>query len=136
MDQNKALSNVEKNALYVSYDVLGTHVELDIDFVKRYLVRGGKPVSDQEALFFLNTCKMQKLNPLVNGEAFLIKFSNDDPAQIVVGKGAYMRRATDHPDYLYKKDGIIVQRGQEICKKEGCCVYPGENLIGGWCSPG
>ncbi len=133
MEQNKALSNVEQNALSVSYDVLGSRVELDLDFVKRYLVRGGRQVSDQEAMLFLNTCKMQKLNPLVSGEAYLIKYSADDPAQIVVGKGAYMRRAICNPDYLYKEDGIIVQRGQEIFKKEGCCVYPGEALIGGWC---
>lgn len=35
-----ALSKAEQNALSVSYDVLGTHVELDLQFVKRYLVRG------------------------------------------------------------------------------------------------
>ena len=35
-----AMSKAESNALVVSYDVLGTHVELDLDFVKKYLVRG------------------------------------------------------------------------------------------------
>lgn len=130
---NKTLTKAEQNALSVSYDVLGSHVEIDLDFVKRYLVRGGKPVSDQEAVFFMNTCKMQKLNPLVAGEVYLIKYSADDPAQMVVGKNAYLRRAFEHPDYLFKEEGIIVQRGNEIVKKEGCCPYPGENLIGGWC---
>lgn len=40
MEQNKALSTVEQNALQVSYEICGTSVQLDIDFVKKYLVRG------------------------------------------------------------------------------------------------
>ena len=87
------MSQAESNALVVSYDVLGTHVELDLDFVKKYLVRGrAELVSNQELVFFMNTCKMQKLNPLVAGEVYCIQFGND-PAQMVVGKGAYLRRA-------------------------------------------
>ena len=129
-----AMSKAESNALVVSYDVLGTHVELDLPFVKKYLVRGrAELTSDQELVFFMNTCKMQGLNPLVNGEVYLIKYSKDDPAQMVVGKDAYLRRAFEHPDYLYKQDGIVVQRGDQIVQKEGCCLYPGEGLIGGWC---
>lgn len=128
-----ALSKAEQNALVVSYDVLGTRVDLDLQFVKRYLVRGNpEKITDQEIVFFMNTCKMQKLNPLVSGEVYCIKFGNE-PAQMVVGKGAYLRRAFEHPEYLYKEEGIIVQRGDEITHKEGCCIYPGEILIGGWC---
>lgn len=128
-----ALSKAEQNALTVSYDVLGTHVELDLQFVKSYLVRGNpEKITDQEIVFFMNTCKMQKLNPLVAGEVYCIKFGNE-PAQMVVGKGAYLRRAFEHPDYLCKEDGIVVMRGKEILQKEGCCLYPGETLLGGWC---
>ena len=131
---SNALSKAEKNALSVSYDVLGTHVELDLDFVKRYLVRGRSELTtDQELVFFMNTCKMQNLNPLVSGEVYLIKYSKDEPAQMVVGKDAYLRRAFNNPDYLFKNDGITVQRGNAIVQKEGCCLYPGEALIGGWC---
>lgn len=128
-----ALSKAEQSALTVSYDVLGTHVELDLQFVKSYLVRGNpEKITDQEIVFFMNTCKMQKLNPLVAGEVYCIKFGNE-PAQIVVGKGAYLRRAFEHPDYLCKEDGIVVVRGNDILQKEGCCLYPGETLLGGWC---
>ncbi len=134
MTENTALSTAEQNALIISYDVLGSHVELTLDFVKKYLVRGRADLtSDQEVVFFMNTCKMQKLNPLVQGECYLIKYSEKEPAQMVVGKDAYLRRAYDNPNYLQKQDGIIVQRGNEIIKKEGCCLYPGESLIGGWC---
>ena len=133
MAPTMALSQAEQNALCVSYDVLGTHVELDLQFVKRYLVRGNPDkITDQEIVFFMNTCKMQKLNPLVAGEVYCIKFGND-PAQMVVGKGAYLRRAYEHPDYLCKEDGIVVLRNGEVIQKEGCCLYPGEQLIGGWC---
>lgn len=128
-----ALSKAEQNALTVSYDVLGTHVELDLQFVKSYLVRGNpEKITDQEIVFFMNTCKMQKLNPLVAGEAYCIKFGNE-PAQMVVGKGAYLRRAYENPDYLCKEDGIVVMRDKDILQKEGCCLYPGETLLGGWC---
>ena len=128
-----ALSKAEQNALTVSYDVLGTHVELDLQFVKSYLVRGNpEKITDQEIVFFMNTCKMQKLNTLVAGEVYCIKFGNE-PAQMVVGKGAYLRRAFEHPDYLCKEDGIVVMRGKDILQKEGCCLYPGETLLGGWC---
>ena len=124
----------EKNALCVQYDASGAQVVLDLNFVKKFLVRGdAKLVTDQEVVFFMNLCKVQKLNPLTGGEVYLIKYKADDPAQTVVGKGAYMRRLYEHPDYLCKEDGITVLRGSEIIKKEGCCVYPSEKLIGGWC---
>ena len=114
------MSKAESNALVVSYDVLGTHVELDLDFVKKYLVRGkAELVSNQELVFFMNTCRQQKLNPLAQGEVYLIKYSEKDPAQMVVGKDAYLRRAFEHPDQIFQK--------------EGCCLYPGESLVGGWC---
>lgn len=128
------LTKAEQNALCASYDVMGTHVELDLPFVKKYLVRGrSELVSDQEIVFFMNTCKQLKLNPTVGGEIYLIKYSKDDPAQTVIGKETYMRRAWEHPNYLFKEDGIVVQRGNQIIQKEGCCLYPGEALIGGWC---
>ena len=115
------LTKAEQNALCASYDVMGTHVELDLPFVKKYLVRGrSELVSDQEIVFFMNTCKQLKLNPTVGGEIYLIKYSKDDPAQTVIGKETYMRRAWEHPNYLFKEDGIVVQRGNQIIQKEGC----------------
>ena len=128
------LSKAEQNALSVSYEVYGKRIDLDLQFVKKYLVRGKADlVSDQEIVFFMNTCKQMSLNPLVQGEVYLIKYSDGDPAQIQVGKGAYLRRAFEHPNYMAKNDGITVKRGDEIVQKEGTCLYPGEDLVGGWC---
>lgn len=129
-----AMSSAEENALIVSYDVFGAHVVMDLPFVKKYLVRGrAELTTDQELVFFMNTCKQQGLNPLVGGEVYLIKYSKDEPAQMVIGKDAYLRRAFSNPDYLFKNDGITVQRGGAIIQKEGCCLYPNEKLLGGWC---
>ena len=131
----KALTKAEQSALDIGYDVQGVRVELDADLVTKYLVRGNAElVTPQEVLFFMNTCKAQKLNPLVNGEVYLVKYAGNTPAQMVIGKGAYLRRATSHPDYLGISDGITVQRGNEIIQKRGTCLYEdiGEKLIGGW----
>ena len=70
-----AMSKAETNALSVSYEVMGTKVDLDLDFVKRYLVTGdANKITNQEIVFFMNTCKMLKLNPMVSGEVYCIKF--------------------------------------------------------------
>lgn len=77
--------------------------------------------------------KVVLMADIYNAPELMAWYSKDDPAQMVVGKDAYLRRAFDHPDYLFKNDGITVQRGNEIIQKEGCCLYPGETLVGGWC---
>ena len=113
MEQNKALSTVEQNALQVSYEICGTSVQLDIDFVKKYLVRGrSELVTDQELVMFINTCKMQKLNPLANGEVYLIKYSKDEPAQMVVGKDSYNKRALSFAGirWFRRKDAACILR--------------------------
>lgn len=117
----------------ITYETsLGT-VDLDFQTVKNYLVRGqADKITDQEVILFMKTCQAQKLNPFAKGEAYLIKFGND-PAQMVVGKDAYMRRAEENPSYRGHKSGIVVLRGEQVIQKEGTCLYPGETLLGGWC---
>lgn len=117
----------------ITYETsLGT-VDLDFQTVKNYLVRGqADKITDQEVILFMKTCQAQKLNPFAQGEAYLIKFGSD-PAQMVVGKDAYMRRAEENPAYRGHKSGIVVLRGDQVIQKEGTCLYPGETLLGGWC---
>lgn len=112
---------------------LGT-VNLSQEDVKKYLVRGNaNAVTEGEIVMFMALCKAQKLNPFVSGEVHLIKYSKDDPAQMVIGYDTYKRRADENPSFLFKESGIVVQRGKDIVKKEGACLYPTETLIGGWC---
>ena len=56
------------------------------------------------------------MNPLVYGEVYLIKFGNE-PAQLVIGKETYMKRAFKNPNYNGMKSGIVVQRGEDISER-------------------
>ena len=118
----------------VNYETALGNVQLDPDTVKQYLVRGNGSVSDQEVYLFVKMCQAQKLNPFVTGEVHLIKFGTQ-PAQMVVGYDTYKRRAEDNPNHLFFESGIVVCRGGsgEIVQKKGACLYPTENLLGGWC---
>ena len=116
----------------IKYETSLGEVEISPETVRRYLVRGTGNVSEQEVMLFMKLCEAQKLNPFVNGEVYLIKYGTQ-PANMVVGYDTYKRRAEEHPDYLYKENGIVVIRGNDVVKKDGACIYPGEKLIGGWC---
>ena len=116
----------------IKYESAFGSVELTPDTVKNYLVKGNGAVTDQEVGLFIKLCQGQRLNPFVQGEAYLIKFGTQ-PAQMVIGYDTYKRRAEENPNYLYMESGIVVQRGNQIVKKDGACLYPTEVLIGGWC---
>lgn len=105
---------------------------LTADTVKNYLVSGNGAVTDQEVLMFIELCKAQKLNPFIR-EAYLIKFGNS-PANIVVGKDVFVKRAHRNPNYEGMRAGIVVaSKNGEIKEREGSLKAPGEELIGGWC---
>ena len=125
------MSNELRKVEYQS--ISGIQVELDADTVIKYCARGNGNITPQEVALFLRTCQAKRLDPLENGEVYLIKYDNTKPAQIVVGKHAYLRRADRNPEYRGKKSGIVIVRDGKVIQKEGCCLYPGEVLIGGWC---
>ncbi|KXZ40040.1 phage recombination protein Bet [Alkalithermobacter thermoalcaliphilus JW-YL-7 = DSM 7308] len=114
------------------YETEHGKVELTPDIIKRYLVSGdSERVTDQEVMMFLNICKYQKLNPFLR-EAYLIKFGNS-PANIVVGKDTFTKRAYRNPRYNGIKAGIVILNRQgESIYREGSLKAPGEQLIGGW----
>ena len=126
---SKELSKVEYQS------ISGIQVELDADTVIKYCARGNGNITPQEVALFLRTCQAKRLDPLENGEVYLIKYDNTKPAQIVVGKHAYLRRADRNPEYRGKKSGIVIVRDGKVIQKEGCCLYKvlNETLIGGWC---
>src|SRR5699024_3015705 len=126
MTTNNQLQNVK-----MSYEVNGEAVNLTMNTVKQYLVRGqADKVTDQEVVMFMNLCKYQKLNPFLN-EAYLVKFGND--AQIITGKEAFMKRAEQNDKYEGFKAGIIVlTKDGQIQKREGTFSLEDERLVGGW----
>lgn len=114
----------------VSFEVNGEQVKLTGATVKNYLVSGNGQVSDQELVMFINLCKYQKLNPFLN-EAYLVKFGSQ-PAQIIVSKEAFMKRAESHPQYNGMEAGIIVERDNDLVEIEGAVKLSKDKLIGGW----
>lgn len=120
----------ESTGLQVKFDSAFGEVVITSEDVKKYLVRGNGNVTDQEIKLFMELCKYQKLNPFV-GECYPIKFGTD--FQLVVGYETYKRRAEENPSYIGRKSGIVVLRGEQVVQKEGTCLYPTEQLIGGWC---
>ncbi|MCC5894865.1 MAG: phage recombination protein Bet [Alkalibacterium sp.] len=114
----------------VTFEVNGESVKLTGATVKNYLVSGNGEVSDQELVMFINLCKYQKLNPFLN-EAYLVKFGSQ-PAQIIVSKEAFMKRAESHKLYDGFDAGIIVERENDLVEIEGAVKLSKDKLIGGW----
>src|SRR5699024_3485254 len=111
-------------------EVNGEQINLSGNTVKQYLVSGNGNVTDQEVVMFLNLCKFQQLNPFLN-EAYLIKFGSQ-PAQIIVSKEAFMKRAEMNPHYRGVEAGIIVERNNELKEVEGAVKLPSDKLIGAY----
>lgn len=114
----------------IEFEVNGEPVKLSGNTVQQYLVRGNGDVTEQEIVMYINLCKYQKLNPFLN-EAYLVKFKGA-PAQIIVSKEAFMKRAEANENYAGMEAGIIVERDGQIVDIEGAIKLPNDNLIGGW----
>ena len=126
------IQSMNKSALALAEFTTETGQVLTADTVKNYLVSGNGNVTDQEVLMFIELCKAQHLNPFIR-EAYLIKFGNS-PANIVVGKDVFLKRAHRNPDYEGMRAGIVIAtKNGEIKEREGSLKAPGEELIGGWC---
>jgi len=101
---------------------------LTMETVKKYLC----PTASEEELFlFISLCKGNLLNPFQR-DAYLVKYKADAPASMVVSKDAYFKRADSFPQYDGLKSGIIAMLGTKREYREGCMVFKGELLVGGW----
>lgn len=108
-------------------------ITLSSQVVRDYLVSGGGAVTDQEIKLFIGLCAGQKLNPFIR-EAYLIKFGEKDPAQMVVSKDVYQKRANKNPNYAGKKTGIVVLGSNgNVEYREGALYMENEKILGGWC---
>lgn len=121
----------QSNTGLVEYESNGEIVKLSTTTIKNYLVSGGGNVTDQEVFMFLSLCRFQHLNPFLR-EAYLIKFGNN-PAQMVVGKDYFIKKAKKNPNFKGKQTGIIILKGNgEIEEREGSFYLPNEKVVGGW----
>lgn len=115
----------------VSYNVGGQEVKLSFNIVRNYLTKGCKNVPDYDVVQFIQICRFNTLNPFL-GEAFLVKYDEKSPAQMVVSKEALMKRAETNEHYKGFKAGIIVKRGEGVEYLEGSFKMPEDTIVGGW----
>ena len=87
----------ETKELAVVYEVDGSEIKLTPSIVQNYIVGNDAQITMPEFKFFTELCKARKLNPFLK-EAFCIKYGNQ-PAQMVVGKDAVLKRAIRNANY-------------------------------------
>lgn len=115
----------------VAYMANGVEVKISMNDVKNYLVSGDKDrVTVKEVVMFMNLCRFAGLNPWLK-EAYIIKYGNE-PATLVTGKEAFLKRAEANPEYDGMESGVIVQAENAIEYRTGTLVLKGEELVGGW----
>lgn len=114
----------------VEFEVNNEIVALSPSIVQQFVTKGNDKITKEEAVNFMMLCKYAKLNPFLN-EAYLIKFDGT-PAQMIVSKEAFLKRAQRHPKFNGYKAGIVVLRKEDIVKKDGQTLYPNEQLLAGW----
>ena len=121
----------ESKELEVLYSIGDNEIRLTPNIVQNYIVGNDSKITLPEFKFFTELCRARKLNPFLK-EAYCIKYGNQ-PAQIVVGKDVFLKRADAHPQYNGKETGVIIQtEAGEIVERHGCFVSANETLIGGW----
>jgi phage recombination protein Bet len=127
-----ATTDNQTNKGVTVYNVGGYEIKLSKEIVRYTLLRGQDNVTDDEIVSFIALCKFNKLNPFIR-ECFLVKYKNA-PAQMIVSKDAFFKRADTCPNYDGFEAGIIVTDGDgDVIEKDGCFVAPSETLVGGWC---
>ncbi|MCK9568688.1 phage recombination protein Bet [Candidatus Pacearchaeota archaeon] len=105
--------------------------DLTFEDIKTYICPAA---NDQEVMIFLKLCQARNLNPFLR-DAYLIKYDQTKPAQMVVGKDAFTKKAEDHPKFDGYKAGIIVKNPGSLNGldyREGTFLLKGEDLLGGW----
>lgn len=130
------MSNTKEEAkkeIAVVYEVDGEQIKLTPSIVQNYIVGTDAQITMPEFKFFTSLCKARGLNPFLK-EAYCIKYGKN-PAQIVVGKDAVLKRAIKNPNYDGMESGVIVQVKEtgEITERKGTFyLRDSENLVGGW----
>jgi len=115
----------------VQYKIGDIEVKLSPTIVRDYLT-GGMPVSDSEYKLFVDLCRARKLNPFLK-EVYIIKYSQNSPATIVVGQDAIVKRATTHPQFDGYEEGLYVQTEKgDIEERKGAFYLPTEKIVGAW----
>lgn len=123
----------ENKEIMVKYEIDGQEIKLTPSIVQEYIVGTDAKITMQEFKLFTELCKCRKLNPFLR-EAYLIKYKNGQPASLVVGKDAILKRAVLNSNYNGMKSGIVIQKEDgTIEERKGLFYLPGKEIVvGGW----
>lgn len=111
-------------------DAAGNELKLTTTDIKQYICPN-QNISDAEAYMFLSLCKYQGLNPFLR-DAYLVKYGSN-PATMIVGKDAFVKKAQKNPKYQGMRSGIVVMTEDgKIENREGEIYTENERLLGGW----
>lgn len=125
------MSEPIKQEVAVVYKIDDTEIKLTPKIVQDYIVSGSAAITMPEFKMFTELCKVRKLNPFLK-EAYLIKFGSQ-PAQMVVGKDAILKRAISNKAFDGREQGIIVVNLKgDIEERKGTFKLKEEQLVGGW----
>lgn len=133
MSNTETKEKETKKEIAVVYEVDGEQIKLTPSIVQNYIVGTDAQITMPEFKFFTSLCKARGLNPFLK-EAYCIKYGKN-PAQIVVGKDAVLKRAIKNLNYDGMESGVIVQDKEtnEIIERKGTFyLRDRENLVGGW----
>lgn len=133
MSNTETKEKETKKEIAVVYEVDGEQIKLTPSIVQNYIVGTDAQITMPEFKFFTSLCKARGLNPFLK-EAYCIKYGKN-PAQIVVGKDAVLKRAIKNPNYDGMESGVIIQNKEtsEIIERKGTFyLRDSENLVGGW----
>lgn len=124
------LQTTEKNS--VTYTSGKDEITLTPNVVTQFVTKGNGQISTAEAYNFIQLCRYNGLNPFLN-EAYIIKFGNA-PAQLIVSKEAFMKRAERQETYQGFEAGVISFNPEtnDIAEREGAFSLPNEQIVGGW----
>ena len=132
MSNEVTTPTVQSQELTVKFEIDGQEIKLTPKIVQEYIVGTEAKITNQEFKLFSELCKVRKLNPFLR-EAYLIKYKDNQPAQIVVGKDAILKRAVLNAQYDGMESGIISQKEDgSVEERKGTFKLGNEQLVGAW----
>ncbi|WP_285123947.1 phage recombination protein Bet [Lactococcus petauri] len=97
----------------------------------RKFLKGGGQASDDELAMLLAISRNQNMNPFMK-EVYFVKYK-DSPAQIVVSRDFYRKRAMANPNFAGIEVGVIVQEEDGSIKNlDGAFKTKNQELVGAW----
>lgn len=128
------IAKKDNSSQLVEFTANGEKIKLSPAIVRSYLVNGNGQITDQEVVYFINLCKSQGLNPFIK-DCYLIKYGNSTPAQMVVSKDVFLKRAERNSEFDGLEAGIIVvnnESGELTYRKGAFYLKEQEEVVGGW----